>query len=58
VLPAAVPLAAIGLVVIGLVRGFLAYDTVDEPTTNVEEPWTPPARPVTGSVAAVPAWLG
>ena len=36
-LRAAVPLAAAGPVAIGLVRGFLPYDTVDDPTTIVEK---------------------
>ncbi|SDX67747.1 hypothetical protein SAMN05660209_01056 [Geodermatophilus africanus] len=35
-LRAAVPLAAVGPVAIGLVRGFLPYDTVDDPTRIVE----------------------
>jgi hypothetical protein len=46
-LRAAVPLAALGPVAIALVRGFLPYDTVDDPTTIVEKIMAAPGASTT-----------
>jgi hypothetical protein len=46
-LRAAVPLAAVGPLAIGLARGFLPYDTVDDPTTIVEKIMASPGASTT-----------